>query len=135
MSEEQKKSNKERNIKYYEQHPELKNHLSNKAKEIWNKLSEEEKQRRIDKFNSTKIGNQYVKGKHWELSEETKNKHKKPKSEQHCQNISKGLKGKRIGENNPSYGTIWITNDIETKKIKKEDIDNFLSLGYYKGRI
>jgi hypothetical protein len=44
-------------------------------------------------------------------------------------------KGKHVGENNSQYGTCWITNGVENKKIKKEDIDNFLSLGYYKGRI
>jgi hypothetical protein len=44
-------------------------------------------------------------------------------------------KGKHVGKNNSQYGTCWITNGQENKKIKKEDIDNFLSLGYYKGRI
>lgn len=44
-------------------------------------------------------------------------------------------KGKHVGKNNSQYGTCWITNGQENKKIKKEDIDIFLALGYYKGRI
>ena len=39
------------------------------------------------------------------------------------------------GINNSQFGTCWITNGKENKKIKKEDIDNYLELGYCKGRI
>ena len=35
---------------------------------------------------------------------------------------------------NSQFGTMWITNGQENKKIKKEDIDNWIPLGYYKGR-
>jgi len=49
--------------------------------------------------------------------------------------MKKSSKGKHIGDKNSQFGTCWITNGQENKKIKKEDIDNFLSLGYYKGRI
>ena len=38
-------------------------------------------------------------------------------------------------EKNSQYGTCWITNGQENKKIKKEDIDKYCMLGYYKGRI
>jgi hypothetical protein len=38
------------------------------------------------------------------------------------------------GKNNSQYGTCWITNGIENKKIKKEDLDKWTSLGYNKGR-
>ena len=44
-------------------------------------------------------------------------------------------KSKNVGKNNASYGTCWITNGKETKKIKKEKLDEFIKLGYYKGRI
>jgi hypothetical protein len=47
--------------------------------------------------------------------------------------ISKGAL-KRTGNKNGSFGTCWITNDIETKKIKKNDLDNYLEIGYHKGR-
>jgi hypothetical protein len=38
------------------------------------------------------------------------------------------------GNMNSQYGTCWITNGQENKKIKKEDIDIWLNKGYYKGR-
>ena len=40
--------------------------------------------------------------------------------------------GKHDGNKNSQYGTMWITNGIENKKIKK---DHDLPLGFYKGRI
>jgi|688.fasta_scaffold331661_2 hypothetical protein len=39
------------------------------------------------------------------------------------------------GEKNSQYGTCWITNGKETKKIKKENIGEFLTLGWRKGRV
>ena len=39
------------------------------------------------------------------------------------------------GSKNSQFGTCWITNGQENKKIKKEDLDNWLEIGYYKGRI
>jgi hypothetical protein len=38
------------------------------------------------------------------------------------------------GEKNSQFGTCWINNGIENKKIKKIELDNYLSLGYIKGR-
>ena len=38
---------------------------------------------------------------------------------------------KQKGENNSQYGTLWITNGIENKKIKK---DSEIPKGWYKGR-
>lgn len=60
------------------------------------------------------------------------------KGEKHSEKTKKHLsevhKGKHIGKNNSQYGTCWITNGVENKKIKKEDIDNWINIGYYKGR-
>jgi hypothetical protein len=39
------------------------------------------------------------------------------------------------GEKNSQYGTCWVTNGQENKKINKKELDNWISLGYYKGRI
>lgn len=39
------------------------------------------------------------------------------------------------GSKNSQFGTCWITNGQENKKIKKEELDKFIELGYYKGRI
>ena len=44
-------------------------------------------------------------------------------------------KSKNIGVSNPSFGTCWITNGVDNKKIKKEHLDEYLELGFYKGRI
>ena len=46
--------------------------------------------------------------------------------------ISKTMKNKQNGINNSQYGTMWITNGIENKKIKKLDT---IPDGWYKGRI
>ena len=40
----------------------------------------------------------------------------------------------RKGINNSQFGTCWITNGLENKKIKKELLEEFISQGYYKGR-
>ena len=48
--------------------------------------------------------------------------------------MSEVKKGMYIGEKNPSYGTCWITNGKENKKIKKEEINDYICDGWYKGR-
>lgn len=41
------------------------------------------------------------------------------------------------GENSPQYGKCWIFNPAEkiTKSIKKIDLDNYLTAGWYSGRV
>ena len=46
--------------------------------------------------------------------------------------IQKMKKSKNVGLENPQYGTCWITNGIENKKIKKTEI---ILNGWYFGRI
>ena len=41
---------------------------------------------------------------------------------------------RQSGKLNSQYGTCWISNGKENKKIKKEDIDIWIEKGYYKGR-
>ena len=41
----------------------------------------------------------------------------------------------RTGKKNSQFGTCWITNGVNNKKIKKEDISVYLKDGYKKGRI
>jgi hypothetical protein len=41
----------------------------------------------------------------------------------------------QVGLKNSQYGTCWLTNGQENKKVKKDMVDFFISLGYYKGRI
>lgn len=38
------------------------------------------------------------------------------------------------GEKNSQYGTCWIHNDKENKKIKKDELESYLSKGWIKGR-
>ena len=38
------------------------------------------------------------------------------------------------GEKNSQYGTCWITKEGKNQKIKKEELDNYLTLGWSKGR-
>jgi group I intron endonuclease len=41
---------------------------------------------------------------------------------------------KQKGEKNSQYGTCWITNNTENKKIKKVDLSIYLDSGWIKGR-
>ena len=41
----------------------------------------------------------------------------------------------RIGEKNSQFGTCWITNGLENKKIKKNEVDKFINEGWKLGRI
>lgn len=64
-------------------------------------------------------------GKDW-----TNNKH----SEETKILMSQSSKGMGVGENNSQFGTCWITRDGLNKKIKKEDLNNYINEGWYKGR-
>lgn len=44
-------------------------------------------------------------------------------------------KSKNVGENNPQYGTCWVTNGKESKRIIIEDFDLWQKKGYRKGRV
>jgi hypothetical protein len=48
--------------------------------------------------------------------------------------ISEIKKGVGLGETNSQYGTCWITKDGVNKKIKKEDLNNWINEGWIKGR-
>jgi hypothetical protein len=56
----------------------------------------------------------------------------KKHSDETKKKMSESSKGMGVGENNSQYGTIWITNGVDNKKIKKQ---NFIPEGWYKGRI
>lgn len=47
--------------------------------------------------------------------------------------ISKSTKGKFTGKLNSQYGTCWINKDGKFMKIKKEELEHYLSLGWLKG--
>lgn len=48
--------------------------------------------------------------------------------------MSEAKKGKVSGKANSQFGTCWITNGTEAKKIKKEDLNSYLDKGWRKGR-
>ncbi|CAB4162936.1 grpIintron_endo, group I intron endonuclease [uncultured Caudovirales phage] len=78
-----------------------------------------------------------------ETSERNKKLHKEGKmkapdwsGKKHTEESKQKMrKSKNIGINNSQYGTCWITNGQENKKIKKEELVIWLNQGYYKGRI
>jgi len=43
-------------------------------------------------------------------------------------------KSKNKGSANPQFGTCWVTNSEEVKKIKKEDLETYLNNGWRRGR-
>ena len=48
--------------------------------------------------------------------------------------ISAAMQIAQAGEKNSQFGTCWINNGIDAKKIKKEEIQHWLDLGWSKGR-
>ena len=42
--------------------------------------------------------------------------------------------GHMQGEKNSQFGTCWITNDLGSVKIKKDELDGYLAQGYRRGR-
>ena len=82
-------------------------------------------------FNVTKDDERYLSGELvpiWtgkQHTEKTKEKYKKTFSKiQH-----------QKGATNSQFGTCWITNGIENKKIKKEHIEDYLIDNWYKGKV
>lgn len=59
----------------------------------------------------------------------------KTHTEETKKKIGEKTKITQLGSNNSQYGTCWITNGQENKKIKKEDLDIWVKKGYNKGRI
>jgi hypothetical protein len=49
--------------------------------------------------------------------------------------MKKAKEGMGFGNKNSQYGTCWITNGQENKKIKKEELGTWTLKGYHKGRI
>ena len=49
--------------------------------------------------------------------------------------IKLSMKGKGVGNTNSQFNTCWITDGLKNKKIKKEELNNFLLLGWKLGRI
>ena len=48
--------------------------------------------------------------------------------------MSNAKKGKGTGSNNSQFGTCWITRNSENKKIKKTELEEYIRLGWNKGR-
>ena len=59
-------------------------------------------------------------------------KHKKETIEK-VKNTFKEIKHQQ-GEKNSQYGTCWVMKDNENKKIKKEELDTYIQMGWIKGR-
>lgn len=48
--------------------------------------------------------------------------------------MSKTMKGRYLGCNNPSFGTCWVTDGVKPIKIDKARIEEFLQKGFWRGR-
>ncbi len=48
--------------------------------------------------------------------------------------MSKSHKNKHLGDKNSQFGTCYITKDNINKKIKKEELNNYLYIGWVQGR-
>ena len=58
----------------------------------------------------------------------------KKHTEETKEKIGKSNSIKQKGEKNSQFGTCWITKDGINKKIKKEELDSFITQGWNKGR-
>lgn len=48
--------------------------------------------------------------------------------------MSASMRGRYDGKNNPSFGSCWVTNGIKPIKIKQEQLEEYLTNGYSRGR-
>ena len=108
-------------------HLKMRKGASNSMKERWKEPDAFAKNRKIHstKFkNLHKGGNiKYDNFKGKKHSDETKRK------------MSKSSIGTQIGFKNSQFGTCWIYNETESKKIKKENLESYIKSGWKKGRI
>lgn len=58
----------------------------------------------------------------------------KTHSEETKQKISESNRGNGMGKNNSQFGTCWITNSNESKKINKDELEYYLFNGWVSGR-
>lgn len=58
----------------------------------------------------------------------------RPHSEETKKLMCKNRKGTRIGKANSQFGTYWITKEGINKKIKKEELEIFISQGWKRSR-
>ena len=62
-----------------------------------------------------------------------------PKGKKHneltIEKMRKSHIGKHSGSNNSQYGTCWITNGKDNKKVSKLELEDWISKGWNKGRI
>ena len=63
-------------------------------------------------------------------------KSEKSKFSKSIEKVKKTLKEikHQQGEKNSQYGTCWVMKDNENKKIKKEELDTYIQMGWIKGR-
>lgn len=112
-------------------------------------MSEEQKQK-LRKPKPTGFGKHLEGNRHWEKMVGV------PKTKEHCENISKGKKGKnfgRVGELAPMFGVVrpdsdkekirqtklsqhkkWMNNGINSAFVNTTDVDLYLREGYTMGR-
>jgi len=58
----------------------------------------------------------------------------KSHSEETKKKISKAKKGQYLGENSSQFGTCWVTNGKEVKKINKSELNTYIDRGFKRGR-
>lgn len=75
-----------------------------------------------EKISNKKKIRDIVNGHYW---------HGKLHSDETKKKMSEAKKGKGTGNKNPAYGKLWITNGIESKLVKKENVPE----GWRKGRV
>jgi hypothetical protein len=107
-------------------------------------LSDYMRPKRIDNLNKTRTPETIAKSTS-HCSEMMKRLHQEGKirydtwkgkkhTDEQKQRLSVIMKEKQKGSKNSQYGTCWITNDTENKKIKRQNLNEWIKQGYRQGR-
>ncbi len=102
----------------------------------WSTLDKDIKQRMID---GSRRGLKHAREIKSQMIKDGLLKNDSFKGKKHSEEFKKRqsiiMKEKSKGSKNSQFGTCWIHNDSQSKKIRKEELNDFIEVGWKKGRV